>query len=192
MKNNDKQITNIIYEAATMKRMKRVGFQILGNGEESIGEHSFMTAVIAYFLAKKLHLDIGKTLTMSIFHDMHETRVGDAHKIALKYITRNQKKANNDIFGLIDQELVRLLDEYEERKTPEAQIVFEANVIALLVRLKPLTEQGDIHAEKWMMNKTRIRTPEAVELTKILLETDSQDWWLDIQNELEKEFKKNP
>src|SRR3989339_1624343 len=171
MKNNDKQITNIIYEAATMKRMKRVGFQILGNGEESIGEHSFMTAVIAYFLAKKLHLDIGKTLTMSIFHDMHETRVGDAHKIALKYITRNQKKANNDIFGLIDQELVRLLDEYEERKTPEAQIVFEANVIALLVRLKPLTEQGDIHAEKWMMNKTRIRTPEAVELTKILLET---------------------
>ncbi len=191
MKNNNKQIANIIYEAATIKRMKRVGFQILGNGEESIGEHSFMTAVIAYFLAKKLHLDMGKVLTMSIFHDMHETRVGDAHKIALRYITRNQKKANIDIFGVVDADLLRLLEEYEEKKTIEAQIVFEANVIALLVRLKPLAERGDAHAEKWMMNKNRIRTPEAVILVKMLLETDSQNWWLDIQNELEEEFKNN-
>ena len=151
----------------------------------------FMTAVIAYFLAKKLHLDMGKVLTMSIFHDMHETRVGDAHKIALRYITRNQKKANIDIFGVVDADLLRLLEEYEEKKTIEAQIVFEANVIALLVRLKPLAERGDAHAEKWMMNKNRIRTPEAVILVKMLLETDSQNWWLDIQNELEEEFKNN-
>ena len=189
MKNNDKQIANIIYEAATVKRMKRVGFQILGNGEESIGEHSFMTAVIAYFLAKQLDLDIGKVLTMSIFHDMHETRVGDAHKIALKYITRNQKKANMDIFGEVHTNIIQLLEEYEGKKSIEARIVFEANVIALLVRLKPLAERGDAHAEKWMMNKTRIRTPEAVALTKILLETDSQSWWLDIQKELEAEYK---
>ncbi len=188
--NNNKKIANIIYEAATMKRMKRVGFQILGNGEETIGEHSFMTAVIAYFLAKKLHLDIGKILTMSIFHDMHETRVGDAHKISLRYITRNQKKANQDIFGFVDTSLVQLLEEYEEKKSIEAQIVFEANVIALLVRLKPLVERGDMHAKKWMMNKSRIRTPEGIALTKTLLETDSQDWWLDIQQELEEEYKR--
>ena len=64
-------------------------------------------------------------------------------------------------------------------------------MIALLVRLKPLAERGDAHAEKWMMNKNRIRTPEAVILVKMLLETDSQNWWLDIQNELEEEFKNN-
>ena len=188
--NQTKRIANNIYEAAAVARMKRVGFQILGHGEESIGEHSFMTAVISYFLAKELHLDTGKVLTMSIFHDFHETRTGDAHKLSLKYITRNQEKANADIFGKVDEELVVLLREYEEKKTIEARVVFEANIIALLVRLKPLAEGGDTHAQKWMMNKSRIRIPEAVRLAAVLLSTDSQEWWADVQKELEEEFKR--
>jgi len=185
-----KHTANCIYELATFSRMKRVGFQILGNGDDSIGEHSYMTAVISFFLAKQLKLDIGKVLVMALFHDAHETRTGDAHKLSLKYITRDQEKANNDMFGAVDEELVALLHEYEEKKTIEARVVFEANVIALLVRLKPLAERGDKHAERWLLNKTRIRIPEAVALTEVLLSTDSQDWWSDVQKELEEEFQR--
>ena len=83
-----------------------------------------------------------------------------------------------------------LLREYEEKKTIEARVVFEANIIALLVRLKPLAEGGDTHAQKWMMNKSRIRIPEAVRLAAVLLSTDSQEWWADVQKELEEEFKR--
>src|SRR3990167_7737317 len=119
MKNN-KKFTHLIYEAAVVKRLKRVGFQILGNGDETVGEHSFMTAVVAYFLAKELKADLVKVFEMSIFHDFHEARTGDVHKIATYYVRRNTKKANQDIFEHIDTELLALLEEYEKKKSLEA------------------------------------------------------------------------
>ncbi len=42
-----KKITNLIYEAAVVKRLLRTGWQIFGDNEEGVGEHSFMTAAIA-------------------------------------------------------------------------------------------------------------------------------------------------
>lgn len=185
-----KKLTNLIYEAAVVKRLKRVGFQILGNGEETVGEHSFMTAVVAYFLAKKLKADLIKVFEMSIFHDFHEARTGDVHKLATMYVTRNTKKANHHIFTYIDPELLEKLEEYEEKKSLEAQIVFEANIIALLVELKPLAERGDRHAEDWLLNKVRLRLTESVELADELLSTDSQAWWKNEQKQLHKEFAK--
>lgn len=50
-----KQLANLIYEAANVKRMLRTGWQRLGDNEEGVGEHSFMTAVIAYLLAKQIN-----------------------------------------------------------------------------------------------------------------------------------------
>lgn len=185
-----KKLANLIYEGAAVKRMKRVGFQILGNGEENLGEHSFMTAVISYFLAKKLGANVAKIFGMSIFHDFHEARTGDVHKLATFYVTRNTQKANEDIFKNIDTELLALLEEYEEKKSLEARIVYEANIIALLVELKPLAEKGDKHAEDWLRNKTRLRLPESIALVKELLATDSQAWWEKEQKKLHESFKK--
>lgn len=184
-----KQTTNLVYEAAVVKRLLRTGWQILGDNEEGVGSHTFMTAVIAYFLAKELKANMETVLIMSVFHDFHEARTGDMDKIAKFYMTRNQDKANADIFGGVDDGLLKTLNIYEKQETLEAKIVYEANVIAFLVELKLLVEKGNVHAQEWLeANIKRLRIPEAVELAKDLAQTDSQDWWKSIRKTLHEEF----
>ncbi len=184
-----KDITNLVFEAAAVKRMRRTGWMILGDNDEGVGEHSFMTCVIAYFLARQLNANMETVLVMSIFHDFHEARTGDLDKIAKFYMTRDQDKANRDIFQGIDDELLKTLDTYEEKETLEARIVFEANVIAFAVELKLLIEKGNVHAQEWLdANTKRLRIPEAVALAQNLSTVSSQDWWGAIRKTLHEEF----
>ncbi len=188
---NTKNTTNLIYEAAVVKRMLRTGWQILGDNQEGVGEHTFMTSVIAYFLGRELHANLETVLTMAVFHDFHEARTGDLDKIAKFYMTRDQGKANRDIFGGVDDTLLASLDTYEKRETLEAKIVYEANVIAFLVELKLLIEKGNTHAGEWLeANIKRLRIPEAVALAQDLVKTNSQDWWKNIRDTLHEEFAK--
>lgn len=194
-----KKLTNLIYEAANVKRMLRTGWQRLGDNEEGVGEHSFMTAVIAYLLAKQINaqevkdrsVSMEKILLMSIFHDFHEGRTGEMDKVAKLYMTRHEDKANIDIFSGVDDELLTLLNEYEAKQTLEALVVYEANVIAFGVECKILMERGNTHAKEWMdANSLRVRLPESVELMTLLSKTDSQDWWKDIRATIHEEFAK--
>ena len=187
-----------MYEAAVVKRLKRTGWQILGDNEEGVGEHTFMTCVIAYFLAKEIAgtrpgleagINMETVLIMSVFHDFHEARTGDLDKLAKFYMTRDQDRANRDIFSGIDDELLKTLETYEKKQTFEAIIVYEANVIAFLVELKLLIEKGNTHAKEWLIaNITRLRIPEAIALAKDLAKTSSQDWWSSIRATLHEEF----
>jgi len=196
---NNKATTNLIYEAANVKRMLRTGWQRLGDNEEGVGEHSFMTAVIAYLLAREINLQgkadrtvsMEKVMLMSIFHDFHEGRTGEMDKVAKLYMTRHEDKANEDIFGEVDKELLALLTEYEAKQSLEALVVYEANVIAFGVECKILMERGNTHAKEWMdANSTRVRLPESVALMTSLAQTDSQDWWKDIREQIHEEFAK--
>ncbi|OGG28919.1 hypothetical protein A2973_01280 [Candidatus Gottesmanbacteria bacterium RIFCSPLOWO2_01_FULL_49_10] len=188
---NVKHITNLIYEAAVVKRLKRTGWQILGDNDEGVGEHTFMTAVIAYFLGKQLNANLETVLTMSVFHDFHEARTGDLDKIATFYMTRDQEKANRDIFAGVDEPLLKTLETYEKKESLEARIVYEANVIAFLVELKLLEEKGNIHAREWIEgNLARLRIGEAIALAKDLASTDSHDWWKHIRKTLHEEFSR--
>ena len=198
---NTKQLTNLVFEAAVVKRMQRTGWQILGDNEEGVGEHTFMTCVIAYFLAKQLNpskdsgqvqqINMEKVLVMAVFHDFHEARTGDLDKIASFYMTRDQDKANRDIFKGVDDELLASLEEYEKKESLEARIAYEANVIAFLVELKLLVEKGNTHAKEWLDgNLDRLRLPEAIALAKDLAQTDSHDWWKHLRQTLHEEFSK--
>jgi len=196
---DQKRLTHLIYEAANVKRMLRTGWQRLGDNEEGVGEHSFMTAVIAYFLAKEINasdnperkVSMEKVLIMSIFHDFHEGRTGEMDKMAKRYMTRHEDKANTDIFQGMDDALLAMLNEYEEKQTLEAQIVYEANVIAFGVECRILMEKGNSHAKEWMdANSLRVRLPESVALMRALADTDSQDWWKDIRDAIHEEFAK--
>lgn len=196
---NQKSLTNMVFEAANVKRMLRTGWQRLGDNEEGVGEHSFMTAVIAYLLAREInggkiparHVSMEKIMVMSIFHDFHEGRTGEMDKVAKLYMTRHEDKANRDIFEGVDDEILQLLNEYEARKTLEALVVYEANVIAFGVECKILMEKGNTHAKEWMdANSLRVRLPESVELMTSLAKTDSQDWWKSIRQTIHEEFAK--
>jgi len=191
---NKKQLTNIknlVFEATVVKRMKRTGWMVLGDNEEGVGEHTFMTCVIAYFLAKQLKANMETVLVMSVFHDFHEARTGDLDKIGKFYMVRDQDKANRHIFGVADDELLATLNTYEEKKTLEAKVAYEANIIAFLVELKLLIEKGNTLAPEWLeLNKKRLRIPEAIALVEELSRGSSQDWWKSIRQTLNEEFAK--
>lgn len=189
-------LVNLVFEAALVKRVRRTGFQVLGEHEELLGEHLFMTAVIAYFLANKLRksgitIDMEKVLLMSIFHDFHESRTGELDKIHLQYTSRDQGRANHDLFADSDSGLLSVLDEYEKKESDEARLVYEANILSLLVELKPMCERGNPHARDWFDgNRFRLKLPETQDLAAQLAATDSQDWWKGIRNQLFEEYSK--
>ena len=121
MKTKSNNIINFLFEAATLKRLKRTGWQILGGNEESVAEHSFMAAVISYVLANQLKADTEKVLLMALFHDLSETRTGDVYKLADLYVKTDEHKANKDaLHGLPNSnELIMMIKEYEKEKTLE-------------------------------------------------------------------------
>lgn len=194
----NENMANLVYEAAVVKRLKRTGWQIMGDdNEEGVGEHIFMTCVIAYLLTKQINgnpesqekANMETVMLMSVFHDFHEARTGELDKIAKLYTQRDEGKANTHIFQGVDDELLSILETYEEKQTPEARIVYEANVIAFSVEVKLLLEKGNTHAAEWLAsNDSRLRLPEAVALAAQLAKTDSHVWWKDLREVIREEF----
>lgn len=179
MKN--KNLTNFLFEAATLKRLQRTGWQILGGGnKESIAEHSFMVCVISYVLSGRLKADSGKALKMALFHDFCETRVGDIYKLADLYLEADVIKAAKDSFSNLadDGELFTLFKEYEKEETLEAKIVHDADTIALILELKQLIENGNLNAYEWFDGNIKsLNLTLSKEMAEEIKKTNSQDWW---------------
>jgi putative hydrolases of HD superfamily len=186
-----KNIAIFLFEASVLKRLQRTGWQILGGeNKESVAEHSFMVAIIAYLLAKELGADLDKVLTMSIFHDFSETRTGDIYKLADLYVKPNEEKAEKDSFSAIGntgKEVINMLTEYKDRKTIESKIVHDADVLALCIELKQLIEHGNKHAKEWFeANGQRLSIKESIDLFEHIEKSDSQKWWKEQRNILHK------
>lgn len=191
VKNNNKNLVNFLFEAATLKRLQRAGWQILGENEESVAEHSFMVGVISYVLAKQLKADLGKVLLMSLLHDFTETRTGDIYKLADLYVKADVVKAANNVFADLSIRIgaINIIREYEEEKTLEAKIVHDADTLALCLELKQLLEKGSLHAKEWFEgNKKRLSFDISRDLWQEIENTDSQDWWKKEREKIHRKF----
>jgi putative hydrolases of HD superfamily len=194
MKNINKNIINFLFEACTLKRLKRTGWQILGGGnEESIAEHSYMVAVFSYILAEKLKAKIEKVLIMALFHDFSETRTGDIYKLADLYVKADENKADRDSFGQLPKEYKSkpLIEKYKSYNTLESKIVHDADNLALIIELKLLIENGNENAKEWLRaNMERLKLPESKILGEEISKSNSQDWWKIEREVIHKSYKK--
>ncbi|MEE1262958.1 HD domain-containing protein [Ruminococcus sp.] len=112
---------------------KRIGRQTyISNGEEkeNDAEHAWHAALMAILLAEYANepIDVLRTVTMLLIHDMVEIDAGDtyAYDEAAKQTQRErEEKAADRIFGMLpgDQrdELRALWEEFEAAQTPEAK-----------------------------------------------------------------------
>jgi len=183
-----KNIVNFLFEIGILKKTPRSGYQFLGTGNESVAEHSFRVAVIAYLLAKnEPKADMQKVVLMSLFHDFHEARTGDHNYVNKRYVTVNENKAVNDLalnlsFG---QEIVSLIDEFNSRKTLEAQLSQDADQLDFILELKRQQDLGNISAAEWQKySAKRLITDFAKTLADEIVTTDSSDWWFKKKEEL--------
>lgn len=176
-KNN---LANFLFEAASLKRLQRTGWQILGDNRESIAEHTFMVCVISFSLAQKLEINLEKVLLMALFHDFEEARTGDVYKLADLYTQVDKEKARRDSFSNLPQsvKILKLLKEYEGKKTLEAKIVKDADTLALCIELKQLIEKGNANAKEWFdANLGSLKTKSGQKIGEELEKKDSQAWW---------------
>jgi len=181
-------IVNFLFEVGILKKTPRSGYQFLGTGSESVADHSFRVAIIAYLLAKnEPEADLQKAVLMGLFHDFHEARTGDHNYVNKRYVTVHEDKAVNDLVQKVSVggEIEALIHEFNARQSIEARLVQDADQLDFILELKRQQDVGNSSANEWLKYSVkRLSTDFAKSLAHEILKTDSSDWWFAKKEEL--------
>ena len=182
-----KQLANFLFEAGHLQKTPRSGFQLLGSGSQSVAEHINRASYIGFVLAKMNgNVDSGKVVQMCMFHDFAEARGSDLNYLQQKYNERHEEKAIADLtanhpFG---NDILAIINEYEERQSVESLLVKDADNLELLLFLKDQADIGTQRAMSWIPSLLgRLKTDEGRELAQTILETSSDEWWFGNKND---------
>lgn len=134
-------ILEIMCEMSSLSKMPRIGWVLAGvNNAESISDHCFETALLAYFLSKNINqkVDMGKIMMMALFHEVGETRLSDLPRRAKPYVKKFKKEGEKnisiDVLGDYAEEINTILDEFEEKKTLEARLTEAAEELQIIFK----------------------------------------------------------
>lgn len=180
-----KNVLDFISEAGMLKQVQRSGWSVLGiKNAESVADHSFRCAVIGYVLAHMEGADPYRVFLMTLFNDIHESRIFDLHKMAQRYI--DGKAAENRSFSeqigslpkAMKDELAGAREEYNRQKTKEGVIARDADVLECLIQAREYQCYGFREAVKFMKKAPRfLKTKSAKALWKMARVIDPNDWW---------------
>ncbi len=173
---------NLFHEVQMLAHLPRSGLPFLGSGRQSVGEHSYGTAVIAFALARLINqpLDELKLLKLCLFHDLLESRTGDHNYVQKRYLSIDQKRLEEDFSqsSALAPEILALIREYDAKETLEATLARDANFLELLVFLKREIDIGNKQASDWFtIVEERLRHAEAKTLAQEIATTPFDNWW---------------
>jgi putative hydrolase of HD superfamily len=181
------RIVEFLFEVGMLKRTPRSGWQFLDGGSESVAEHVYRTALIAYVLARlDGTVDTDKVLRLALVHDLPEARTGDLNYVNQKYVAADEARAAHDMtrdlpFG---DELEELMAEYRDERSPEAVCAHDADQLEMLLELKEKLDTGCQAAEDWTgFVLRRLRSDVAKTVAEKILAGDSASWWFDRDSE---------
>ncbi len=150
---------DFILEVDKLKGIVRQTYIADGSRKENDTEHSWHMALMCIVLGEysREDIDILKTMTMLIIHDIVEIDAGDTYA----YDTDGNKtkldrelKAADRIFNLLPQDqadkMRSLWDEFEEGKTAEAKFA------ATLDRVQPLLLNDASDGKSWREHKVHL------------------------------------
>jgi len=135
------EILECLCEISALTNFQRIGWVLAGvRDPESVSDHCFETALLAYMLSRKIDysFDIGKMMVMALFHEIGETRLTDMPRRAGPYVKAFKKKAEKeilfDVMGSFAEDINLILSEFEEKETPEAKLVEAAEELQIIFR----------------------------------------------------------
>jgi len=179
-----KAFSKFFYELGTLKRVKRSGWWLINiKDPESIAEHSHRAAMIAYVLAKLENVNAERTTLMVLFHDIHEARLNDLHKVGQRYIDFKaaETAAHKEQTVPLEQIGKNIFDLHEEIKnqtTKESVVARDADLLECFVQAREYQKIGYSDAQNWIDNiKTLLITESAKKLAAELETTDPNAWW---------------
>lgn len=176
---------NLFAEAGLLKKIKRSGWWVAGiKDPESVAEHSFRCAVMAYYIAHLEKADVGKAMIMALFNDVHEARINDLHKMGHFYIDFKEaekmvfKDQVKDLEPSVKKEMETLRRDFETQETKESLVARDADILECLLQAKEYYDHGYLKAEKFFKTAPgHLKTKSARRLWKEIRDWDSSAWW---------------
>lgn len=160
---------------ANLKKIPRQGWiEKAGiHNPESVADHTYSLTVMAMILSELNHLDSGKTIKMSLLHDLAESITGD---ITPDTMPKNEKTVlENDAMNKILKKLPDNLQEkyqtiwreYQDNQTKEAQLVHDLDKVEMALQAKIYSKDMSSTALKQFLNSA-VSSVNSYEIKKIL------------------------
>lgn len=185
---NPEHALNFFAEAGLLKRVKRSGWWVAGiENPETVAEHCFRCAIIAFYIAHQEDADPYKSAVMGLFNDIHEARINDLHKMGHYYIEfrHAEKKVFKDQIASLDakvnKELESLRDEYDGQSSKESLVTRDADILECLIQAKEYLDNGYPVAKTFFKRApNHLKTKTAKQLWAKALKWDSHTWWQNV------------
>jgi putative hydrolase of HD superfamily len=169
-----------LYEIGAMRFVQRTWRQFFREDMANNSEHTFRVMWIALAIAKKEKAkNEEKILKMALVHDIGESRCPDTNYLSKNYSTRDEEKAMRDMFEATSygNEFLKLFDEYHERKTLEAKVVKDADLLDVDFEIQEHASTGNTLIKDWK--------PKRIKVYETLFTPTAKKLWQDI-------YKENP
>lgn len=177
----------LCHEAGHLKRSKRTGWWVAGVGDpESVAEHSWRTAIIAYCIALTEGADPERAATIGVFHDLAETRTGDIEYVGRHYVsTAPDDSITADQSAGVPAELAEgllsLVREGEARATLESACARDADKLECLLQAREYERQGNAEVRQWAVNMSvAVTTATGKALAEAAMDGDPGEWWREL------------
>jgi putative hydrolase of HD superfamily len=191
---NDNEATELMkyfFELGVLKNYKRSGWWVAGvKDPETIAEHSFRTAVIAFILAKLEKRSEAKEIAVSaLFHDVCETRLLDMHKISSAYF-KIPKEIEEKVVGDQTERLpVEIRNEFREliTDTKHRDILKDADYLEVAIQAKEYYDLGYHEAWDWVERVGQVlKTNSAKRLHARMKKMKASSWWKGLKEDVKK------
>ncbi len=156
-----KNIIHLAKHGETLKRINRAGWSLAGVNRtrpESVGEHSYGTALLSLLISKELiedgwSVDLSEVASMALIHDLPEALISDIPQTAVQLggndFSKGKRKAEREVMSKLakiksnfDKWLVDLWDDIEKKTTLASRIVSGADILDMLIHAVTLEASG--------------------------------------------------
>ena len=182
-------IVKYIFENGVLKSVKRSGWWLIGiKGGESVSEHIQRTTLIGYILAKLENANTEKVMIMCIFHDNHESRINDLHKVGHRYINfrKAEELVKDEQLEILPKEISKevneLISQIKGDKSNEGIVARDADLLENAFTAKEYITNGYKDAQNWINNiKKALRTESAKKILEEIEKINPNSWWYNLK-----------
>ncbi|WP_258348261.1 HD domain-containing protein [Saccharopolyspora gregorii] len=182
------EIIAFAHEAGHLKHTPRTGWLLGGvrNGE-SVAEHSYRVAVLAYVIAACEGANPERAATLGLFHDLPETRIGDVPSVGKKYVSTASPHdiVSDQVADLpadLRDRIVSAVDEHESAKTaeatPESRCSRDADKLECLLQAREYQREGYTELDEWVRSSAEaVSTATGKALAAAAMDVPPGEWW---------------
>jgi len=178
------KIIDFFFEVGSLRKVIRSHRQTFLTDDltDNISSHSYRVTIIGWILAKMEKADLSKVLQMCLLHDLPEARSGDQNWVNKKYLKVYEEEIIKDQFNFLPdkKDFEEIAKEYAERKSLEARVTKDADLLDQIMLLREYEWLGNQEAAIWLKGREqekRLSTKSAKKLAKIIYTQKPSSWW---------------